>query len=568
MKKRILFLIVSVLILSNLGYGLEAKAKATVKQNNKLQVYLSGVNSKYTKGDPINFSISTKNYKGLIQYKIALYNMNTNVVYNLTNGYLKGRSAGTVYKVSIPPLYKDGSYQLKVYAKKTSKALSYDSMTLAKFAISKDVIISKSGLSFGMTSIKDTKEINGNIYVNTDKATIKNIKLNGIIYIKAGNKSNINLQNVKASAIEVLSSGGNGVFLNNVKTDKLKLSDKNNSVVKIEINEKTSITQTELYSAASLNNINGSFGKISINIMKSNLNKVLLNGSYNQVVEVLSNALIATQNKTSISKINVMPESKSSIKFSGKFGTINVITKSTIEIAEDTTITDSIKLYTGADLIVAASTKVSRVELLPDSKAQLITIKGNIANLIVNKPSNVNVYNGSIIDNILVNKLAIIGIKDGAQIKNIVDPDKLAFINQAGDLQVPDNNENQAQTEESTQLEYAAMFLDDGNLVPYTGQAYEYTFDFSKYDDNTRVTKLYLTASKDCTLTIGGMDFKLIANEKKVFKIPEDLGIVDKGNDGIMLLEARTFGSVIPVGCTIDDGKGSPIEVRLNIKVK
>ncbi|WP_317933908.1 hypothetical protein [Sporosarcina aquimarina] len=103
--------------------------------------------------------------------------------------------------------------------------------------------------------------LNGNLYVNSD-ATLKNLVVNGTVYVNPGQNGTVTLNNVAATNIVVLSGATNSIHLNNVTAGNLTV--KNDNSVRIESNSGTAITNTIVQSGATLDANGGSFGTIEL----------------------------------------------------------------------------------------------------------------------------------------------------------------------------------------------------------------------------------------------------------------------------------------------------------------
>ncbi|MBD7907009.1 autotransporter outer membrane beta-barrel domain-containing protein [Sporosarcina gallistercoris] len=103
--------------------------------------------------------------------------------------------------------------------------------------------------------------LNGNLYVNSD-ATLKNLVINGTVYVNPGANGTVTLNNVTATNIVVLSGATNSIHLNNVTADNLTV--KNDDSVRIESNSGTAIANTVVQSGAILDANGGSFGTIEL----------------------------------------------------------------------------------------------------------------------------------------------------------------------------------------------------------------------------------------------------------------------------------------------------------------
>lgn len=119
-------------------------------------------------------------------------------------------------------------------------------------------------------------------------------------------------------------------------------------------------------------------------------------------------------------------------------------------------------------------------------------------------------------------------------------------------------------------VEYAAITL-DSTKVPLEFNRFDNTYgiDLSAEPEMKAVQRVCITVSKDATLTINGVAFKLKAHTMKQIKVLEDFGITDLPPEGIRIVNARaTFGDKINLVGKLNSGTSSPEqEITLIIKL-
>lgn len=109
-------------------------------------------------------------------------------------------------------------------------------------------------------------KINGDIYINADNVKINKIVSSGNIIVNEGENRKTQLSNSEFKNVHVLSNVDDSITLNSIKSDTLTL--KSNKGTQITANGSTKINKTTIQSAATLELISGSLGKVTINIDK------------------------------------------------------------------------------------------------------------------------------------------------------------------------------------------------------------------------------------------------------------------------------------------------------------
>lgn len=233
--------------------------------------------------------------------------------------------------------------------------------------INKDVNITAKNVLLKNSNIK------GNVTVTGDFATLDNVKVEGTIILNPGENGTVNLNNVSADAIEVLSGAANSIHFNNVNTKTLNVNSKNlKEVVRIEVKGTTTIEKTIVKSNVVLESVMGSFGNVEIleNIAKTE-NTVDLKGTFDKTITVKTKATLKSDKEAKISKVVIEPTNNEKISLDGIFGEVEVNKPATVTTTPNTTI---VKVTTNSPSTLELG-KGSVVNTL-DQKGQVVVLPG------------------------------------------------------------------------------------------------------------------------------------------------------------------------------------------------
>lgn len=229
---------------------------------------------------------------------------------------------------------EEGVYVLDVWAKTEDSKAKYNGWKLKTINVVKGTALSKDGEVFGSEDKNNPKIIEDNLYVEADKVTLKNLKVNGTIFIDPGKDGEINLDNVEAKGIKVLSGGEDSVHLKDVKAGSLIVSSSSN--VRIAAEGTTKIENTYATGYAILDSKGGSLGKITISKDEKGETVVELRGTFNEAILVKGTATIKAAAGASVSKIEIAASSKDDVVvLDGKFNEVVANSEASIKLAEN-----------------------------------------------------------------------------------------------------------------------------------------------------------------------------------------------------------------------------------------
>ena len=266
-----------------------------VSKDNNNRVYSSGdmgvEKDSYVVGETVKVT-GIKDISGMnspYTYKLHIYDVNNNVWTMDKSDY---RDKDSLTWIADKP----GTYVLDVWAMSSNSTLwakkaklngrIYEAWKLKVITVKEEtevteINIAQNGEIYGSKDTNNPMEINknvnitaenvilnnanikGDVTITGDNATLNNVKVEGTLVLNPGENGTVNLNNVNADKIEVLSGASNSIHFNNVNALKLVVNSKNiNNVVRIEIKGKTKIDSTLLSSNVILEANDGSFGEV------------------------------------------------------------------------------------------------------------------------------------------------------------------------------------------------------------------------------------------------------------------------------------------------------------------
>ncbi|GAB6173125.1 hypothetical protein JCM15765_26030 [Paradesulfitobacterium aromaticivorans] len=210
------------------------------------------------------------------------------------------------------------------------------------------------------------------IYVQGDKATLSQVKVRGTVFLDPGEQGTVNLDGVSAARVVVLSGANNSIHLKNVTTGALNVA--SSTPVRVETSGTTSVTNTVVSSAAILDAVAGSFGKVEIAKLASAATTpnsanpsvgeavVELRGNFPETITVSGQASVKAAANANIPQMNIAPESKEQkITLQGAFQTVNINKAGEVALAENAKVTSTV-VNSGA-ILNAASGSFGQVEI-------------------------------------------------------------------------------------------------------------------------------------------------------------------------------------------------------------
>ena len=149
----------------------------------------------------------------------------------------------------------------------------------------------------------DKQIIDKNILVTGDNKTIKNVHVNGTIFLNPGDDGTATLDNVEATKIVVLSGDQNSINLKKVIAQMLENKSKSPKT-HISASDGTTFIQTQSSSSAIFENPDGSFGMITLTASSGEAPIVELIGIFETIeVNGLANATIILGEDTTITHL-------------------------------------------------------------------------------------------------------------------------------------------------------------------------------------------------------------------------------------------------------------------------
>ena len=311
------------------------------KQEPETRIYTDGdmdiARDTYVVGQKVVVN-GIKNIKGMpgpYKYKLHLFN---NGKYGVKDKNWNGKGwykdvSEYGDKIEWTPS-EEGTYVLDVWAKTKDSKAKYNGWKLKTINVVKGTVLSKDGEVFGSEDKNNPKIIEDNLYVEADKVTLKNLKVNGTIFIDPGKDGEINLDNVEAKEIKVLSGGKDSVHLKDVKAGSLIVSSSSN--VRVAAEGTTKIENTYATGYAILDSKGGSLGKITISKDENGETVVELRGTFNEPILVKGAATIKAAAGASVSKVEIATSSKDDVVvLDGKFNEVVVNSEASVKLAEN-----------------------------------------------------------------------------------------------------------------------------------------------------------------------------------------------------------------------------------------
>lgn len=212
--------------------------------------------------------------------------------------------------------------------------------------------------------------LNGNLNVNSN-ANLQNLTVNGTIFVNPGENGHVELNNVTATNIVILSGGTSSVILNNVTATNLTVKDDNS--VRVQTIGTTAITNTSIQSGAILEATNGSFG--AINLAPTSSAPITLRGNFgNSAINVTQpNTILDVEASAVVGTLTV----------NGSGTTVNnagTIAEVVANVATEITGTPPVKVTEGSDVVISttASNDAELKAALADNNVKLIKLTKSI----------------------------------------------------------------------------------------------------------------------------------------------------------------------------------------------
>lgn len=380
----------------------------------KIKINISNLKTSYYIGDRTNIKITSQNYSK-VQYRVVVFEMKTKKSQDITKGYTKVVAASTPLIINLPT-DKIGSFGYTVYAKR-SGAKNYESTITKYYSVKKKtatnnvITVTKPNIAVGggsknIISVNNDVKIyasnirynyavvSGNIYVNANKCILNNVTAKGTIFINPGENGEINLNNVKAADIRVLSGGQNSIHFNNVLAGTVTLDTQKPARVVTE--GSTAVGRTMVNSSAILEASSGTFGSVEVAPKANTNNSLELRGNFDKSIVVKGESKIKADETANVPKLELSPDkSGARVTLSGIFREVEVNNDSNLEMSENTIIRDTMRINAALDLRAAATAKLTKVDVAVKDSSKNVTLTGYIELVNVNSATRVTVSEGT-----------------------------------------------------------------------------------------------------------------------------------------------------------------------------
>ena len=532
--KKINYLIIVLIIFLCLG---NIPALAVSRKIIKPKITLtSAFKTEYKSGERITFQVKCPNFKSKVQYRVILYN-----VYQKTKKELWPNAPGYYYNKVIPLGYKTfpvsfsikepGLYNITILAKRAGAKVSYDSYVKSKnFKVSAiDMTLNKEGMSYAPSSAGTFN----NVFITSNNIKLKNVNINGNLMIDPGKNGSANIENVCAATINILSGGQDSIHLNNVKSHTLLIQNKfNPDPVRVELSGSSYIESTTINSNSILDTKEGSFGTIHIKKGSSEATSLKLYGKYESSIIVENDAVVEASDSSSIAKLQIITESKDNlVTLKGSFNLVQVIKEAKVYL--DGTI-NNIDLFANVSLVKSGTSDIKNI----NKNGYNVNIGNESTGSTGNNSQPANPGSGTSGGTASAGSPIII---QGAGVKLCTNT-------------VP----------ASTYTKY---------LIPSNSN--EYYLDLSNEAGQTSITHICITVSKNATVTFSGLSSngnELLAGQEMQLTFHDiNSSFVDNPPPGITLASFRSMADAtgyIKFTASINDGIDPVLTVKINIKVK
>lgn len=374
-----------------------ARAKLQAKVNPKL-IIVSQPKPEYNTGDRVIVKFNSPNYMGIVQYRAFLWNCDTGKVeqeiykdYYRSGYFYKPVCVGkSIFTIDVLYPQKPGNYYLALYVKpngaKTFTSYAYTSKFTVKEKVADEkiysLVIDQPNQIYGSADVNNKINIDGNVYIIARNAKLRNANVKGKIIIDSGIDSNAYLENVTAADIQVMSGGEknirganlksnnfkfdlliaaaeNSIDFNNVQSKTLTLSQNNKALIIISGN--TNIEKTIVYTSATLENKDSSFGNVEILGRKDRIANMILKGKFDNIL-VKNAASISVDKDSEVSKLDLSLENMNEcVKLEGSFKEVSVNKEGKLDLGGNTAI-ETMRVNANVEINTQKTSKVNKVE--------------------------------------------------------------------------------------------------------------------------------------------------------------------------------------------------------------
>lgn len=213
------------------------------------------------------------------------------------------------------------------------------------------------------------------VYIQGNNVTLENVEVSGTVFVDPGKDGSANLSGVTANNIVVLSGGESSIHLD-VKANFLKVQSSNS--VRVETKGNTQINQTVISSAAILDAVGGSIGKVEVQGADSADKVVEFRGKIGDVI-VTGQVTIKAGAGAEITSLKIAtPSADQTVALVGTFAKVEVEKAAKINIGANTTI---------MNMVTKAKTDVT----LADSTSKVVSLTdvGNTGSVVKDKDGNI-----------------------------------------------------------------------------------------------------------------------------------------------------------------------------------
>lgn len=530
-KSRFLFLIsliISLFIFQTCPYAF-AVSKKVVKPKIAM---VTAPKTVYAAGEKITINVRCPNCSGNVQYRAILWNGQTKKqveLYSRLKGYYSSALSGTRVLTLSWVINDSGTYNITILAKRSGARVSYDSYvkTAVITVTPGNLTLNKEGTTFESSYIRTYKNAN----ISASNITLKNVSINGTLTIDAGEKGTVTLTNVTASNIVILSLSENGIHFNNVKTKQLTVQNKfAGKTTGIILDSLSSIDKTSVLSNAVLDATNGSFGDIEFSPSEANR----------------------------------------TLSLAGTFKDVEIDKPGNINIGDNSNITDCLKISAKTQVTSKATSNIEKIDI-ENEQLDDVSLTGSYKYVIVNKPVKLSI--DAAITTLDINTDIDIVKTSSSVINNMNTNGHNVNITVKDNDTTGSTNKNT----EPLKLVSAGLILSTDTLLPIyfsPSNTNEFYINLTGEKADTSVIKVCIKASKDCVLTfpdINAPGHILKANAEKLLTWHDiNPNFVDNPPDGITIQTFRNFAidGYVTVNIRLDDRTGSPLNIKLKMKVK
>ncbi len=391
-------ILIFVLLISIFASYIPASEAASKPALPKIK-FVTSPKKEYVAGGTLKVTVQSTGYTGKVEYTAALYTQK-GVYSSQAAVQLSGKDQCNISW----NLYDKGEYKLVVKVKRAGididrlanpKEICDSSVTSTYFSVkNKQVTISKEGSIYGAQNPETDKTeyvdltvkapatvcqyvtVNGDVYVNSNNVTLKDIKVTGTLYIDPGSDAAAVLDNVKADKIVILSGKPEGYDLKNVKARELVYNANNPMTLKV--NGDTVINKTIVNKNVFLNSDGGRFGSVFLDNKGKLYLNVTVQGNFSEPLTVQTDSVITVSDEnTFVGEIQIEPAGNMEInvQLNGKFNNIFILKPAVLSLTRGS-FAHLIKAYREAYLHVEEGAEAEITEIEDNGLASLV-VSGN-----------------------------------------------------------------------------------------------------------------------------------------------------------------------------------------------